>query len=60
MFKVLMRSREVFGNTLSATKWLLTQNRALGNKVPLTLVFNKSTKEDVLNILSRIEHGVYT
>lgn len=54
-----MRSREVFGNTLSATKWLLTKNRSLGNKLPLTIALSKSTKEDVLNMLGRIEHGVY-
>jgi hypothetical protein len=45
MFKVFMRSREVFGNTLGATKWLLTKNRALGNKTPLMLALNKSTKK---------------
>lgn len=60
MLDVYLKAKEVFGNNTSALNWLLNKNRALGNIRPISLVFNKSTKQSVLDILARIEYGVYT
>lgn len=40
--------------------WLDTPKLALDNKIPLELVQTKQGYEDVLNLLGRIEQGVFS
>lgn len=60
MLKVYLKARSVFGSNTHAIRWLLSKNRALGNVRPISLVLNRSTKQNVLDILGRIEYGIYT
>lgn len=58
--KVIKRAIEVFQDTENAHKWLNTPNRALDNKIPMNLLQNPTAAQMVLDVLGRIEHGVYS
>ncbi len=55
---VYSRTIEVFNNGEKASYWLLSQNTGLGGVTPLSLIEVGKTK-DVLDVLGRIEYGVY-
>ena len=58
--KVLVTATEIFGNRDKARDWLLKENRALNGNRPIALLDTGIGFEDVLNVLHRIEFGVYS
>ena len=58
--RALASATDVLGNEENARKWLLTENRALGGLEPITLLDTGIGFQDVMDVLGRIEHGVYS
>jgi hypothetical protein len=54
------RGAEVFGERKNYASWLKTPIKALGYKTPESFMMKKKGVEMVLDILERIEHGVYS
>ncbi|PAJ76260.1 antitoxin [Pseudoalteromonas sp. NBT06-2] len=63
----LYRFAEVFkaaldlfeGNNDSASLWLKSQVRGLGNKRPVDMLATSAETEAVLDLIGRLEHGVF-
>jgi len=51
---------EVFQDKDKLNGWLNTPNRALGGKIPYDVMNNQFGREEVLNLLGRIQWGVYS
>lgn len=51
---------EVFDDEKSFKDWMNTPNQALGQKVPFDLIDNQFGREEVRNIIGRIDYGVYS
>lgn len=58
--KILDRGIEVFGDEKKFRRWLCSKIQALGNRRPIDVLRETGGKEQVLTILGRIEHGVYS
>ena len=54
------RALEVFENDASARKWLKRPNRALGGAVPFEMLDTDAGTEQVDEVLTRIDYGVYS
>lgn len=50
----------VFGDTGAFNQWMHHPNMALGGEAPYALVDNQFGREEVRNLIGRIEHGVYS
>jgi len=57
---VVAAGTDVLGSEENAKKWLVAENRALGGKPPITLLDTGIGFQDVVDVLGRIEHGVYS
>ena len=57
--RVARRAVEVFEKSELALDWLKRPNRALGGETPLALLDTEIGAESVLDVLGRIEHGVF-
>lgn len=57
--EVFYRCLEVFGGREKAMRWLESPNHALGNKRPIDLLADPKGMEQVLDVLTRIERGVF-
>jgi putative toxin-antitoxin system antitoxin component (TIGR02293 family) len=55
---ILDRAAEVIGDTDEACRWMGTPVRALDYATPISLLANKKGTEQVLAVLTRLEHGV--
>lgn len=51
---------EVFEDNERFNQWMLRPNRALGGKAPYDLIHNQFGREEVRNVIGRIEYGVYS
>jgi len=51
---------EVFGDDAIAAEWLTTKIMPLGGHAPLDTLMRVDGEEEVLAILGRIEHGVFS
>jgi putative toxin-antitoxin system antitoxin component (TIGR02293 family) len=58
--RVARRATEVFEAAETAVDWLKQPNRALGGERPLDLLDTEIGAESVLDVLGRIEHGVFS
>ena len=58
--RVAHRAVNVFEAQDIAIHWLKHPNRALGGAVPLTLLDTDLGAESVMDVLGRIEHGVFS
>jgi putative toxin-antitoxin system antitoxin component (TIGR02293 family) len=58
--RVLAAGTEVLGSEQNARDWLLAGNRALGGGVPIELLDTGIGFQEVMDVLKRIEHGVYS
>ncbi len=58
--KVLVAAAEILGDRDKAGQWLLTANRALNGERPIDLLDTGIGFEDVMDVLHRIEFGVYS
>lgn len=57
---VRRRALEVFGGEASAAEWLTTKIMALGGHTPIDTLMRADGEEEILAILGRIEHGVFS
>ena len=53
------RAIDVLGDAAVARQWLMAPKRALGGVVPLDFADTEPGAEEVLDLLGRIEHGVF-
>lgn len=51
---------EVFESEAAFNEWVMRPNRALGGKPPFDLLDNQFGRDEVKNLLGRIEYGVYS
>ncbi|MEO5967852.1 MAG: MbcA/ParS/Xre antitoxin family protein [Ferruginibacter sp.] len=51
---------EVFEDKSKFNKWVITPNKALGGKLPFELLDNQFGREEVKNVIGRIDYGVYS
>lgn len=58
--RIAARAEEVFEDALKARDWLKRPIAALGGEVPLNLLDTEAGVEQVDDILTRIEYGVYS
>ncbi|MBL1458452.1 MAG: DUF2384 domain-containing protein [Methylophaga sp.] len=58
--KLFARAVEVLGNERDALHWLQTPKRALNKQIPLQLIETDGGQQEVLDLLGRIEHGVFS
>lgn len=58
--RVAARATDVFEKNALALDWLKRPNRALGGARPLDLLDTEIGGENVLDVLGRIEHGVFS
>ncbi len=59
LVRVAARAERVLGDRAAALDWLGSPNRALSGERPLALLDTDVGAERVLQVLGRIEHGVY-
>lgn len=61
IIRVIDRTVELFeGDKEEAQKWLKEPNRALGGKVPAELMASETGAYEVMKLITRLEHGVYS
>jgi putative toxin-antitoxin system antitoxin component (TIGR02293 family) len=58
--RVLAAARDVLGSEDKARAWLQAENRALGGRVPIRLLDTGIGFQQVIDVLKRIEYGVYS
>jgi len=58
--RALATAKDVLGSQKKAVTWLLRENRALGGEVPITLLDTDIGFQQVLDVLTRIEYGVFS
>lgn len=51
---------EVFEDEAKFNNWMFRPNRALGGKSPYDVIDNQFGREEVKNIIGRIDYGVYS
>lgn len=61
IIRVIDRAVDLFeGNKDEAQKWLNEPNRALSWKVPAELMASETGAYEVMKLITRLEHGVYS
>lgn len=61
IIRVIDRAVELFeGDKEEAQKWLNEPNRALSWKVPAKLMASETGAYEVMKLITRLEHGVYS
>lgn len=58
--KIIAKGQDVFENEEDFKTWLNSPVLALGNKKPLDLLGSSIGREEILNVLFRIEHGIFS
>jgi putative toxin-antitoxin system antitoxin component (TIGR02293 family) len=58
-YRVFRRAQEVLGSAETARVWMQTEQRALGNKTPLSMLVRDVGAAAVDNILGAIDDGGY-
>jgi putative toxin-antitoxin system antitoxin component (TIGR02293 family) len=51
---------EVFEDSERFNQWMLRPNKALGGRAPYDLIHNQFGREEVRNVIGRIEYGVFS
>ena len=51
---------EVFGDKPAFNHWMFASNQALGGLTPFSIIDNQYGREEVRNLIGRIEYGVYS
>jgi putative toxin-antitoxin system antitoxin component (TIGR02293 family) len=51
---------EVFEDKDHFNEWIFRKNQALGNQTPFDLLHNTFGREEVKNLIGRIDHGIYS
>jgi len=58
--RALVEATEILGSKEKAKTWLTAENRSLGGAIPIELLDTGIGFQQVLDVLHRIEHGVYS
>ncbi|MFX5839637.1 MbcA/ParS/Xre antitoxin family protein, partial [Acinetobacter baumannii] len=58
--EILQRAIEVFGSPEHAQAWLEARLSVLGNRCPLDAMMEPGGPAELMGILGRIEHGVFS
>ena len=58
--KIIAKGVDVFEDESDFKTWLESPVLALGNKKPIDLLVSSIGREEVLNVLFRIEHGIFS
>ena len=58
--RVLRKAEEIFGSQEKAVLWLKRPNTVLNDNIPLYLLSTRFGAEEVMDVLTRIEYGVYS
>ncbi len=58
--RVAAQAQDVFEKSETATSWLKRPNRALAGHAPIDLLDTDAGTEQVVELLDRIEYGVYS
>ena len=58
--KSFVLAKDVLGTADRASNWLTTENTALGDVTPISLLDTGPGFQEVINVLHRIEYGVYS
>ena len=58
--KVFQAALALFGSEEAANHWLKHPVRGLGNKRPIDLLSTAEGAKAVLNLIGRLEHGVFS
>lgn len=58
--RVAAAANEVLGNHDKAVRWLLKPNRALGGDEPILMLDTDVGFQNVMDVLMRVEHGVFS
>jgi putative toxin-antitoxin system antitoxin component (TIGR02293 family) len=58
--RVIDRASEVFGDKDKSIQWLINPNSSLDGHTPLSYLDTDVGAESVLDVLGRIEHGIFT
>lgn len=56
--EVLVRAIEALGSEESAVAWLTAEQFSLGDEIPLDFCSSPQGRQDVQDVLGRIEHGI--
>ncbi len=60
LMRALSKATEIFGSEENAVKWLKTPNQVLDGMTPVQAMSSRFGAEEVMDILGRIEYGVYS
>jgi putative toxin-antitoxin system antitoxin component (TIGR02293 family) len=60
VLRTYQKASEIFGTDELAQKWMKRPNTALNGRTPIESVKNRFGAEEVLDVLTRIEYGVYS
>ncbi|WP_297809499.1 MbcA/ParS/Xre antitoxin family protein [uncultured Methylophaga sp.] len=58
--RLLAKAEDIFQDKDEALRWLKTPKKALSGKAPLELAGTEEGVKQVIDLLGRIEHGVFT
>ncbi len=58
--RIALMAADVLGSTADGRAWLHRENRALGGRVPLTLLDTEVGARQVEEVLLRIRHGIHS
>lgn len=58
--KVLISAVKFFENEKEALLWLKAPVKALGDRLPIDMLSNDKNAEIVLNVIGRLEHGIFS
>ena len=58
--RTLTRATEVLGSAEKARRWMRKANRALGGESPLSMLDTDLGTQAADEVLTRIEHGVFS
>lgn len=60
IWEIYVYGAEVFADESLFREWLFRRNQALGGKMPFEFLHNSFGREEIRNLLGRIEYGVYS
>ena len=60
LMRAYKKATEIFGSEDKAVKWLKSSNPVLGNISPVQALSSRFGAEEVMDMLGRIEYGVYS
>ena len=60
LMRAYSKATEIFGSEETAVRWLKESNRALGGISPVQAMSSRFGAEEVMNMLGRMEYGVYS